>query len=147
MKNVTILSLLLLLVTSRCGQKETVLAPQITNFIGTWRLIEPDSSYVVTLQFAYDTANPPHDVTPFLASGKASVNDYTLRLFATLDGMLSADDLISTKKAGTTAAMTFEQTYLMNLQAVVRYKLTADNRLELYHGGAQPHVLVYEKTK
>ena len=147
MKIVTIISLFLLLVTSQCSQRETVLAPQITNLIGTWRLIEPDSSYAVTLQFTYDTANPPHDVTPFLASGKSSVNEYTLRLFATLDGMLSADDLSSTKKAGTTAAMTFEQTYFTNLQAAARYKLTAANRLELYHGGAQPHVLVYEKAK
>jgi hypothetical protein len=145
MKNITLVSLLLLLLTCQCSQKETVLAPQITNLIGTWRLIEPDSSYAVTLRFAYDTANPPHDVTPFKASGKSSVNDYTVNLFATLDGMLSADELASTKVAGSPQAMAFEQIYLTNLKAVVRYELTSDNQLRLLHGGTQPHVLVYRK--
>ncbi len=136
----------LLLSLTRCGSKEVVLAPQITSLIGTWRLVEPDSSFAVTLVFAYDTANPPHDVTPFLSSGKSPINDYTLRLFATIDGMMSADDLSSTKRGGTTEAMNVEQTYYKNLRAVARYEL-ASNRLRLYHGGDLPRVLVYEKVK
>ena len=148
MKSTTIVFLVsILLLLTQCGTKEVTLAPQITNLIGTWWLVEPDSSYAVTLEFAYDTANPPHDVTPFLSSGKSPINDYTLRLFATIDGMMSADDLSSTKRGGTPEAMNFEQTYYKNLRAVVRYELKADNRLRLYHGGDLPHVLVYEKMK
>ena len=138
---------LILLSLTRCGSKEVALAPQITNLIGTWRLVQPDSSYAVTLEFAFDTANPPHDVTPFLASGKSPINDYTLRLFATIDGMMSADDLSSTKRGGTPDAMTFEQTYYKNLRAVARYELTTNNQLRLYHGGDLPRVMVYEKVK
>ncbi|MFD2932170.1 META domain-containing protein [Spirosoma flavum] len=145
MRDRTIVSLLLLLLLSQCSQKETVVAPQIAHLIGTWRLVEPDSSYAVTLHFAYDKDNPPHDITPFLASGKSSVNSYTLRLFATLDGMMSADNLASTKVGGTPEATTFEKTYFANLEAAVRYELTADNRLRLFHGGAPPHIMVYKR--
>ncbi len=137
----------ILIGTTQCGTKETTLAPQITNLIGTWRLVEPDSAYAVTLQFAYDTANPPQDITPFLASGKSPINEYTLRLFATIDGMMSADNLSSTKRGGTPEAMNFEQTYYTKLKSVARYELTNDNRLRLYHGGNLPRVLVYEKMK
>ena len=132
---------------NRCGSKEVVLAPQIENLIGTWKLVEPDSSYAVTLVFALDTRNPPLDITPFLASGKSSVNDYDVRLFATIDGMMSAENLGSTKRAGTTEAMQFEQTYFTNLKAVVRYEMIAQNRLRLLHGGSLPHVMIYEKVK
>ncbi len=148
MKNLTIVSILFIILTSQCKQEETVVAPQIANLIGTWRLVEPDSSYAVTLTFAYDMENPPHDITPFLASGKAQVNTYTLRLFATLDGMMSADDLASTKVAGSPEAMKAEQTYFTNLKAAVRYELTTDNsQLRLYHGGEQPHLMVYKRMK
>jgi hypothetical protein len=129
-----------------CGSKETELAPQIKSLIGNWKLVEPDSSYAVTLQIEYDSANPPHDVTPFLVNGKSAVNDYNLRLFAAIDGMMSADNLSSTKKAGSPEAMKFEQTYFTNLRAVVRYELLTEKRLRLLHGGEQPHVLVYEKV-
>ncbi|GAB2599417.1 hypothetical protein GCM10027190_54250 [Spirosoma areae] len=115
--------------------------------VGTWRLVEPDSTYNVTLEFAYDTRNPPQDITPFNASGKSSVNTYTVRLFATLDGLLSADDLVNTDIAGDPKAMRFEQSYFGNLKAVARYEITNTTRLRLYHGGDQPHVLVYEKVK
>ena len=108
--------------------------------------VEPDSTYSVTLIFALDTANPPHDVTPFLASGKSSVNTYTVRLFATIDGTLSADNLGSTKIAGDPSATKFEQRYFTNLKAVVRYELASPSKLRLYHGGEEPHVMVYEKV-
>lgn len=147
MKHLTIVSLLLLLFMTQCSQKETTVAPQIAKLVGTWQLTQPDSLYAVTLVFAYDTDNPPHDVTPFLASGKSSVNDYTLRLFATLDGMLSADNLADTKRSGSPQAMAFEHTYFTNLKAAVRYELTTDTELKLYHGGQQPHVMVYKKIK
>ncbi|RYF62746.1 MAG: hypothetical protein EOO39_29755, partial [Cytophagaceae bacterium] len=120
MKNRPIAFLLLLLLTSQCSQKEAIVAPKIATLIGTWKLVQPDSTYDVTLEFAYDSANPPHDITPFLANGKASVNTYTLRLFATLDGVLVADNLASTNVAGTPDAMAFEQTYFTNLKAAVR---------------------------
>ncbi|MBN8823981.1 MULTISPECIES: META domain-containing protein [unclassified Spirosoma] len=137
--------LLLLISTVQCKRSESELAPKIAGLIGTWKLVEPDSTYDVTLVFALDTAHPPQDVTSFKASGKAGVNAYTLNLFAAIDGMMMADQLNSTYKAGTPVAMQFEQSYLKNLKAVARYELTTDHQLRLYHGGDQPRVLVYEK--
>jgi hypothetical protein len=139
-------ALLFLILTAQCSKKESVVAPNIAALVGTWRLIEPDSTYGVTLQFAYDNRNPPQDVTPFNASGKAAVNGYTLRLFATLDGTLSADNLGSTDMAGSPQAMQFEQAYFDKLNTVARFDQPAPNRLRLYHGGKQPGVLVYQKT-
>lgn len=145
MKNRPIVFLLILLLASQCSQKEAIVAPKIANLIGTWKLIEPDSSYAVTLQFVYDSANPPHDITPFLATGKAPVNTYTIRLFATLDGVLVAENLANTDVTGPPDAMVSEKAYLTNLKAVVRYEVTTNDLLRLYHGGAQPHVMVYKR--
>ncbi|WP_020605831.1 META domain-containing protein [Spirosoma spitsbergense] len=128
-----------------CRSKDVILAPQIANLVGTWRLVEPDSSYTVTLIFALDTANPPLDITPFLANGKSSVNDYSVRLFATIDGMMSAENLGSTKKAGTPEANKFEQRYFTNLKAVVRFDMITPDKLRLQHGGESPHVMIYER--
>ena len=136
---------LLLTLMVQCGKKEVVIAPTIAALEGTWQLIEPDSTHQVTLQFAYDSRNPPHDVTPFNASGKASVNKYSLRLFATVDGTLSGDNLASTQVAGSVEATQFEQTYFDNLITVARYELPTQTQLRLYHGGKQPGVLVYKK--
>lgn len=130
----------------QCGQQESALSPKIAALVGTWRLIAPDTTFRVDLVIGLDTANPPHDVTPLLATGQSAVNTYTLRLFATLDGTMSAESWMNTKVAGTPSALTFEQTYFTNLQAVVRYDMPTQNRLYLYHGGGQPHVLTYEKT-
>lgn len=138
--------LLLLMLTTQCNKKESVVAPTIAALVGTWQLVEPDSTYNVTLQFAYDTRNPPQDITPFNASGKASINTYTVRLFATLDGTLSADKLVSTYKAGSPEATKVEQTYFDGLSAVARFELTASNQLRLYHGGSQPGILIYKKV-
>ena len=138
-------SLLVLCITLQCSHKEIVLAPKIAGLVGTWQLIEPDSTYSVTLKFALDTENPPLDITPFKASGKASINDYTLRSFATIDGTMSGDNLTSTKTDGSPEAMTFEQVYFANLQASARYELPTENRLRLYHGGPQPGVFVFKK--
>ena len=138
-------SLMLLLMMTQCSHEEPVLAPNIKSLIGTWRLVEPDSTYGATLKFALDTANPPLDITPFDGSGKASVNSYTLRLYATLDGTLSADHLGYTTTGGSPEAMKFEQTYFKNLNAVARFDLPGPNRLRVYHGGEQPHVMEYEK--
>lgn len=139
--------LLLAVLTTHCGKRDSVVAPTIAALEGTWRLIEPDSTYRVTLQFAYDTRNPPQDITPFTASGKAAINDYNLRLFATVDGTLSAENLGSTKVGGSAQAMQFEQLYFDNLTTAARYELPTQTRLRLYHGGKQPGVLVYEKIK
>lgn len=138
---------LLLLFTTQCSKKDLSVPPTIAALIGTWQLIEPDSTYGVTLQFAYDPRNPPQDITPFNAGGKSAVNAYTVRLFATIDGTLTADKLGSTEIAGSPKAMQFEQTYYANLKAVARYELSTQTQLRLYHGGQQPGVLVYEKMK
>ena len=128
-----------------CSSKEVILAPQIANLVGTWRLVEPDSSYAVTLIFTLDTANPPLDITPFLASGKSAVNDYNVRLFATIDGMMSAENLGSTERGGTLEATKFEERYFTNLKAVVRFNMITPDRLRLQHGGESPHVMIYER--
>lgn len=140
-----VISLVSLLIMTQCGHEEPVLAPNVESLIGTWRLVGPDSTYGTTLKFALDTANPPLDITPFNASGKASVNSYTLRLYATLDGTLSADHLGYTDMAGSQESMKFEQTYFKNLNAVARFELPKPNRLRIYHGGELPHVMEYEK--
>ncbi|UFH55202.1 META domain-containing protein [Spirosoma sp. KNUC1025] len=145
MKPVLAFFLLLALLT-QCGKKETTLAPNVANLTGTWQLTEPDSTYGVTLQIGFDTENPPHDVTPFLISGKSSVNQYNARFFAALDGMATVENLGSTKVAGPPQAMQFEQTYFDNLRTIARYELSTDNRLRLFHGGEKPGVLVYKRT-
>lgn len=134
-----------LVVLNGCRSKDIVLAPQIANLVGTWKLVEPDSSYAVTLVFALDTANPPLDITPFLASGKSSVNDYNVRLFATIDGVMSAENLGSTEKAGTPEATKFEERYFKNLKAVVRFEMLTPDRLRLQHGGESPYAMIYRR--
>ena len=135
----------LLFVLSQCGSSQPELAPKIAQLIGTWQLVESDSTYAVTLTFALDTNNPPHDITSFKASGKSSVNEYNLNLFAAIDGLMLADQLGSTKIAGSPAAMQFEQTYFTNLRAAARFELPTANQLRVYHGGSLPRVLVYKK--
>lgn len=137
----------LVLVTStvQCKRSDSELAPKIASLIGTWKLVQPDSTYDVTLVFALDTAHPPQDVTSFKASGKAGTNAYRLNMFAAIDGMMMTDQITSTEIAGTPAAMQFEQSYLKNLKVVARYELPTDHQLRLYHGGDQPRVLIYEK--
>lgn len=132
---------------SGCHREESVLAPAIAGLVGTWRLVEPDSTFGVTLTIDLDTKNPPHDVTSFLASGKSPTNEYTLQLFAAVDGMMSSDNLSSTERGGTQQAMAFEKRYYANLRAAARYELPTPNRLRLYHGGEPPYVMVYEKIK
>ncbi|MVM39882.1 META domain-containing protein [Spirosoma sp. HMF3257] len=137
--------LLVTLALSQCKQTEPELSPKIAELIGTWQLIEPNTAYEVTLTFALDTANPPHDITSFKASGKSSVNEYNLNLFAAIDGMMVADQLGSTKIAGSPDAMQFEQQYFKNLKAAVRYELPTANLLRVSHGGDEPHLLVYKR--
>ncbi|WP_420149809.1 META domain-containing protein [Spirosoma sp.] len=144
---VFLLTLSLILLFAQCGQKESVIAPNIAALLGTWQLVEPDSTYDVTLTFAYDSRNPPQDITPFNVTGKASVNSYSARLFATLDGTLSADNVASTDMAGSPQALQFERVYFDNLGTVARYELPAPNQLRMYHGGKQPGVLVYKRIK
>lgn len=135
----------LLFVLSQCSRSEPELAPKIAQLIGTWQLVGPDSTYAVTLTFALDTDNPPHDITSFKASGKSSVNEYNLNLFAAIDGMMLADQLGSTKIAGSPAAMQFEQIYFTNLKAAARYELPTANQLLIYHGGSLPRLLTFKR--
>ncbi|GAB3944463.1 hypothetical protein GCM10028805_12020 [Spirosoma harenae] len=140
-----LIALPLLVVMVQCRSSEVELAPKIAGLIGTWKLVEPDSSYAITLVFALDTAHPPRDVTSFKASGKSAVNAYSVNLFAAVDGMMMADQISSTDMAGTPTAMQFEQSYFKNLKSVARYELPSSDRLLLYHGGDQPRVMVYKK--
>lgn len=138
--------LALLLFLAQCGQQQSELSPKIAALIGTWQLVTADTTVKIVLTMGLDTANPPQDITPFLATGQSTVNAYSLRLFATLDGTMSAESWTNTKVAGPPSATAFEQTYFTNLQAVARYEMPTQNRLYLYHGGSQPRVLTYEKV-
>lgn len=145
--NYSITCVLLLISLAQCRQRESELSPQIASLVGTWRLVAPDSTYKTILTIELDTANPPHDITPLLANGQSAINAYTLRLFAAIDGTMSSESWSTTEIAGAQTAMAFEQTYFRNLRAVVRYQMTPENRLYLYHGGSQPRVLTYEKVR
>lgn len=143
---------LLLIVVLLCGlmacrpDGEPVVATQVRPLIGTWRLMMPDSTYGVTLRLVVDANNPPADITPFDASGQSAVNTYSARLFAAADGKASVDKLSNTQRAGSPQAMYVDQTYLVNLQAVVRFRVDASDQLRLEYGGTQPGALVYKRV-
>jgi META domain len=144
MKNVAIAAFIILLM-AQCSQRKLEVSPTVAKLIGTWQLIEPDSTYTTTLVFVLDTANPPRDVIHFLANGKSAINTYNAFLSAAVDGFMVVTDVGSTKIGGSPDATKAEQTYLTNLRAVVRYDMPADNRLQLYHGGDKPGKLVYRR--
>ena len=131
---------------TQCSQEKREVAPSVAKLVGTWQLIEPDSSYAVTLRLALDTANPPNDIIHFKASGQSAINTYTAFLSAAVDGYMVVTSVGSTKMAGPPKAMTAEQAYFTNLRAVVRYELPTDNQLRLYYGGERAGVLVYKKS-
>ncbi|GAB3981257.1 hypothetical protein GCM10028806_50650 [Spirosoma terrae] len=139
------LALLLFALFAGCGKRNREVAPALANLIGTWQLADSDSSYAVTLEFAYDDRNPPIDITPFLASGKSSVNQYSARMFATIDGTMQINELANTEIAGTSAAMQFEANYFAKLRSVVRFEETSSNELRLFHGGSTPGSLLFKK--
>ncbi|MFD2573988.1 META domain-containing protein [Spirosoma soli] len=128
-----------------CTKEEPYLPERVAQLVGTWQLVEPDSSYKVTLQLSLDTANPPNDVTPFKANGQAAVNSYDGFLSAAVDGLMIFVRLGSTEIAGSPTVTQFEQAYFDNLRSVVRFEVIDKNRLRLYHGGQKPGVLVYKK--
>ncbi|AQG81496.1 META domain-containing protein [Spirosoma montaniterrae] len=139
--------LLTLLTVGACQQSDYQMAPNVARLVGTWQLRDSTTVYAPTLQFELDTENPPLDITPFKASGKASVNTYNGRLSASLDGMMVVTGLGQTKIGGSPEAMRFEQTYFANLKSVARFKTTEDDRLYLYFGNPQPGTLIYERIK
>ncbi|GAB4001273.1 hypothetical protein GCM10028807_57170 [Spirosoma daeguense] len=135
-----------IIVLSQCSKKNEEVSPKIASLLGNWQLVQPDSSYKVSLVFTLDEKNPPNDVTPLFGNGQSSVNQYNARFFATVDGMMVVDPIGSTKIGGEPAAMQFEQRYYTNLKAVVRYELSGD-QLKLPYGGEVPGVLVYKRVK
>ncbi|MCK8491969.1 MULTISPECIES: META domain-containing protein [Spirosoma] len=145
MKRRQLMAFVILLMLAGCGKREHVVPPSLAKLVGTWQLIEPDSSYAVTLTFTYDNNNPPIDITPFIINGQSSVNTYTARMFATVDGTMQINEVVRTEKAGSAAAMQFEESYLANLKTVVRFESPTENRIHLFHGGAKSGVLVYKK--
>jgi hypothetical protein len=144
MKNIAAAAFLILLLT-QCGPDKREVAPGVARLVGTWQLIEPDSSYATTLVFALDTANPPKDIIHFSASGKAAVNTYTAFLSAAVDGLMVFTSVGSTQIAGPPQTMQFEQTYFTSLSDVVRFELVTNDRLRLYHGGERGGLLVYKR--
>lgn len=131
---------------AQCREDKREIAPGVAKLVGTWQLVEPDSSYATTLVLALDTANPPNDVIHFMATGKSAVNTYNGFLSAAADGLLVFTNVGSTKIGGPPEVTKFEQTYFNNLRTTVRYELPTDNRLRLIHGGDKAGVLVYKKV-
>lgn len=132
-------------------ENESVIPPDATKLIGDWKLIEPASTYNVTLTFATDSASN----FPFTLrlSGESSVNYYFGEFQYNAGGLADPrsqvviDNIGSTKRGGPAEALQFEQTYYNNLKAVNRYELTTDDRLRLYYGGERSGVLVYQRAK
>ena len=143
MRLIVVLSLFLTF--QGCRKEAVMVSPKIAELVGTWQLVEPVSVDVVTLTFALDMANPPRDVTPFRASGKSAINTYNTFLSAAVDGLMIIVNLSSTELGGLPATVQLEQTYYRNLRAVVRYEITANDQLRLFHGGSTPGVLVYKR--
>lgn len=145
MRTTAIVAFVILLLTQCNGNNRDVAPPSVAGLVGTWELVEPGSAYAITFVLALDTANPPKDVIHFVANGKSVNNTYNASLSAAVDGLMVVTSLGSTKIGGSPEATTVEQTYYTNLRAVVRYELSADNRLRLHYGGNNPGVLVYKK--
>ena len=139
--------IILFLTLQGCKKEEPVLSPKIAQLIGTWQLVDPASSYDVTLKFALDTANPPNDVTAFKASGKSAVNTYNVFLSAAVDGLMVVVNLDNSEVAGSQAESQYDQAYFNSLRAIVRYELTDTNHLQLFHAGSKPGVLNYERIQ
>jgi len=141
----TLIAFFCVFLLAQCSREKREVAPGVAKLVGTWQLVEPDSSYAVTLALALNTANPPNDIVHFIGSGKSSINTYSAFLSAAADGLMVVTNVSSTKIGGSPEASQFEQTYFNNLRIVVRYELLTDNRLRLYHGGNKPGVLVYKR--
>jgi hypothetical protein len=144
MKNCLIFFVTLFLLT-QCGSSVTELDPAMARLMGNWQLTDSASTKPVTLIIALDAANPPHDITPFLASGQGLLNDYTVRFYASIDGKISADTFKNTEIGGSAETVQAEQTYFSQLARIVRYQLVSDKELKLYYGGAQSGVLTFAK--
>lgn len=141
-----LLAALTILLLVQCNREERGVAPGVAQLVGTWQLVTPDSAYAVTLLLALDTANPPNDIVHFKANGKSAINTYNAFLSAAVDGLMVVTNVASTKIGGSSEATTVEEAYFTSLRTVVRYELSADNRLRLYYGGDKPGVLVYRKV-
>jgi hypothetical protein len=144
MKNCLIFFFTLLLLT-QCRSGETKIDPGMARLIGNWTLTDATSSGSVTLKIALDAANPPHDITPFLASGKGLLNEYSARFYGSIDGKISADTFTNTEVNGASETVLAEKIYFSQLTRLVRYQLVSDNELKLYYGGTQSGVLTFAK--
>ncbi|GAB3766222.1 META domain-containing protein [Spirosoma pomorum] len=144
MKNVLIFFFTLLLLT-QCRSGGTEIDPTMARLMGDWQLNNSTPFNPITLTIALDTANPPHDITPFLASGKGLLNKYTARFYASIDGKISADTFSNTEISGSSETIQAEQAYFDQLARIVRYQLVSENELVLYYGGSQSGSLTFKK--
>jgi hypothetical protein len=144
MKNYLIFLFTLLFLT-QCRSSETKLDPVMARLLGNWQLTGTTSPSPVSLKIALDAANPPHDITPFLVSGKGLLNDYSARFYGSIDGKISADTFTNTEVGGASETVLAEQVYFSQLTRIVRYQLVSDSELKLYYGGPQSGVLTFTK--
>lgn len=142
---------MVLLLFNACQPGEEVIEADSSQLAGSWRLVEP-SANGVTLRLTQQM--PPYTVftavQTFLVNGESTVNSYSTQFSIPhpSSSSVTVAPIGSTKKAGPPEAMQFEQTYFTSLRTVVRYELTNQNRLRLYHGKDLPlNVLVYERIK
>lgn len=135
---------------SGCKREKAIDPVNLNDLNGTWRLVQPTSSYNSTLVLEMTISHPilPVTSTGFRASGKAAVNAYSTLLGISLGGSykISVGEITTTFVGGSTEAVQFERTYLASLQAVNRFELTNQNRLRLYYTSPQLGLLVYEKA-
>ncbi len=140
-----------LLITAACKPEETVVPAEPEQLAGDWKLIEPVSTYQISLRLAQDTATLSVIPFGFRLSGESSINCYSGVFSYNAGNLMDARSQVaisrfgSTQRGGSSEAMQFEQVYFTHLRAANRYDLTDQNHLRLYYGGAQPGVLVYNR--
>ncbi|QKZ11696.1 hypothetical protein [Spirosoma sp. KUDC1026] len=145
MKNCLIFFFSLFLLT-QCRSGGPEIDPEMARLLGDWKLADSTLSGPVTLVIALDAANPPHDITPFLVSGRGLLNEYSTRFYGSIDGKISADTFTSTSINGASETVLAEKTYFSQLVRIVRFQLVNDTELKLYYGGPQSGVLTFTKT-
>ncbi|GAA4449267.1 hypothetical protein GCM10023189_08490 [Nibrella saemangeumensis] len=111
----------------------------VNQLIGHWRLIEPASSYTVTMDITPDSSQGGNN--RYRINGLSSVNYYFSSLTVSGSDAVALETIGATKRGGSAEAMQFEQSYFNKLKAVNRYQLSG-NRLTLYAGSER---LVYER--
>jgi len=138
--------LLLLSLTSfsGCNRKEsnTVQPTDLGNVIGKWKLSSPGTEFTITLDIAQKTTEG--NTTTYQLTGLSPVNQYGAEATIQLNGTVSVNSIIATKRGGSPEAMNAETTYFNSLQQVDKVELVG-SKLQLRSRDTKWSLLVYDK--